>query len=172
MHPRHGGDGHGQPPSDHKRRSLRSRCPAWCDIIPIAMSRWSLAVRAVLSLCLVLNGFGSGVAAHTHPAQASDFAQATSMTGPSTASRPCHGAHARQAAERPPMPTPAATDKAERLPSCCHLASCGGSCLHHAPAAITSGSSVVVVTRPVEPAEPRALHASVELPHLTRPPIV
>jgi len=144
------------------------------------VARGSLAVRVVLSLCLVLNGLGTGGAVHARHALAAERAQAA--TSPAAAEAPgsevastgipCHGADAGHESERPRASGESAVTEPSETPyGCCGLAGCGGSCLQHPTGAITSWTSALVLARSAEAAPPRGLHASPELPHLTRPPI-
>ena len=158
----------------------RFRCvePLYNDDV---ISRGSLAVRVVLSLCLVLNGLGTGGVAHARHALAAEGIQAA--TSPAAADAPetrvassgipCHGTDARQESERPRASGKSAATEPSKTPyGCCGLAGCGGSCLQHPTGAITSWTSALVLARSAEAAPPRVLHASTELPHLTRPPIL
>jgi len=144
------------------------------------IARGSLAIRVVLSLCLVLNGLGTGGVVHARHALAAERAQtATSPTaaaapGTEVASTgaPCHGTDARQESDRPRKSGESATTGPSETPyGCCGLAGCGGTCLQHPTGAITSCTSALVLARSAEAAPARGLHASPELPHLTRPPI-
>jgi hypothetical protein len=144
------------------------------------MSRGSLTIRVVLSLCLVLNGLGNAGVVHARHvlaaerAQTATFPAAADAPGTEVASTgiPCHGADAGHEGERPrAFGESAATEPSETPHGCCGLAGCGGSCLQHPTGAITSCTSALVLARSAEAAPPRGLHASAELPHLTRPPI-
>jgi len=144
------------------------------------IARGSLAIRVVLSLCLVLNGLGTGGVAHARHALAAEGIQAA--TSPAAADAPetkvassgipCHGTDARQESERPRASGKSAATEPSKTPyGCCGLAGCGGTCLQHPTGAITSCTSALVLARSAEAAPARGLHASPELPHLTRPPI-
>ena len=145
------------------------------------VSRWLIAVRFVLSVCLVLNGLGTGGAAHAHnvlPAESRQAERAgpvgattTTEAGSSGVSeKPCHGVEAPPLADEPPS-DPVSSDAEDRLPSCCDLAGCGGACLQHPPGAISSWASTTSLPRVARAAALRSLHSAPELPHLTRPPI-
>ena len=149
------------------------------------LTRWSIAVRTLLSVCLVLNGLGAGGNAHARHSYAqeairsqaaglerSDPGTATTSETASRSPAPCHGADKAQTqAAGEPRSQPAAYDSDDSLPGCCHLAGCRGTCLQHPPGAIVSLASEALVPRVTEAAAPRTPHASPEPQRLTRPPI-
>jgi hypothetical protein len=150
------------------------------------VSGWSLVVRVMLSLCLVLNGIGAGGMAHARPAFAAEdgrskptelrrvTSSAANESAAGGAATPCHGAHVTTTSS----PSQTKSDSRshamndDSLPSCCHLAGCGGTCLQHPAGAIPCGTAAMFLVHADEAVPLRAFHAAPELPHLTRPPIV
>jgi hypothetical protein len=154
------------------------------------MSRWSILIRCVLSLSLVLNGVGTSAAAHGGLAHATptQHENATTLTA-STATEPASGASAADASAgaKPPChgggdapgtaqsqpgsdQTSASTGHGDSQPKCCHHAGCAGTCLQHSPAAAALWIPMVVVT-------PRSVSHTAGImqllpvrPPLTRPP--
>src|SRR5262245_25310747 len=133
---------------------------------------WSLAIRVVLSLCLVLNGLGTAHA-RVHPSDRSSL-HAQAQAAAAVASAPCHGTHATNVTPKPVASHPTATLEETGAPAhdCCHLAGCDGQCLHHAPAAMEFWLSTPIITRAQAGASVSYPHAPPALPPLTRPPIV
>ncbi|GAB3359079.1 CopL family metal-binding regulatory protein [Lysobacter tyrosinilyticus] len=146
------------------------------------MSIGSLLLRALLSLCLVLNGV-AGAAASVHmqlPMQAPVQMHQMHEVAPASAvasddNMPCHGHHMASTAklEVTTAPAPAPTEsKSKHTPDCCKSGTCRCACVHIAqvgvptlhlpPAALDHDRSV----------RPLALgHATPALPHPIRPPI-
>ena len=149
-----------------------------------------MVIRCVLSMSLVLNGLGTGAAAHAgalHAAAAPQHAggkhAATVTTETATGAvpadaaasteRPCHGGHAARAADdsQPAKDHGSVlTDDSDSRPECCRDAGCAGACLQHSPAATVLGIPFAVVTpASVDPAS-GVPHSLPEWPPLTRPP--
>jgi len=138
---------------------------------------WSLTVRIVLSLCLILNGFGTSHAGMPHAAGRDSLAAGQVSAAETGSSAPCHGAGAHSTNVAAPhvdvrgIPETRPVGSDNSLPDCCRHSGCRGSCLQQPPAAIASWFTSVVVTHTFEaPAVSRA-HAPPESPPLTRPPI-
>lgn len=143
------------------------------------MSLASVALRLLLSLCLVLNGLGTVMAAGHVPM----FHEAPTMKpGPTTALAgdtvaPCHGQEAAQPARAdtpsaPPGPHHGAAEPDPSVSDCCGFGTCQCACLHlaqavlplPAPAALTLVHALSLRPLPLGRAAPA-------LPHLIRPPI-
>jgi hypothetical protein len=136
------------------------------------MLRWAELIRFTLSLCLILNGAGTGVAAHAGVVHASDATDAPSALHPTHTSSdtkaPCHGTDAPQTGHENKGATSAEDGPA--LPDCCRLAGCAGACLQHSPAAAVLWLPVAVVTPTSVTAANITTHPAPQLPPLIRPP--
>jgi len=140
--------------------------------------RSSLAVRIVLSLCLVLNGFEAGSAAHAQRMSDADVTAGPAVDQPATADGPaqnaeppCHGAHVGQSTAPPAQKHDLKVSTSDLQHGCCDQAGCGGSCLHQPTGPVPFSTSVVIAAPTAAAVAPRALHIAPALPHLTRPPI-
>jgi hypothetical protein len=136
------------------------------------MSRWPALIRLTLSLCLILNGAGTGVAAHAGVVHASDSTDAPSAVHPTHTSSdtkaPCHGTDAPPTEHENEGGT--STEDGPALPDCCRLAGCTGACLQHSPAAVVLWLPVAVVTPTGVAAANKTTYPAPQLPPLIRPP--
>ncbi|WP_147652670.1 CopL family metal-binding regulatory protein [Vulcaniibacterium gelatinicum] len=141
------------------------------------MSPVSIALRLLLSLCLVLNGVGTALAG-VHVPMFHEAPEAAML--PATATRaelPCHGYQAAQAA----APSDVASIPSGRMAAepespvgddCCAPGSCQCACIHLAQAMLpppAPAATVLVPARSTRPLPPG--RAAPPLPHLIRPPI-
>lgn len=134
------------------------------------MSRWSILLRVLLSLSLVLEGGGWAMAsAQRHVPSAGMGSERASAASADDAMRACHGHHG--AAAHVALAGHAAPH-GHAAPDCCTSGDCDGACLH-AQATVAMSSLPVAVAPDAPPAVTRLVrgHASPTLPHLIRPPI-
>jgi hypothetical protein len=136
------------------------------------MLRWTILLRLLLSLAVLVNGTTAAMAfkhaghdamlATTAPVQASSTANAD----------PCHehDQAASLASEDPVAPVPA--ESGHPPLDCCQSGTCQCACMHPAPAAVPAIAFAAVSIGHARGA--RAMptsHATPALPHLIRPPI-
>ena len=135
------------------------------------MSVWSILLRVLLSIALVLNGATGAFAAtgmqmsHAVPVSSAPAAERTAVE------KPCHQATgmAESGAEAPASPS---ADPKHTGLDCCKSTSCTCMCVHgvQAPPVYASPSSAVVHHN--QSVRPLLLgHSSPVLAHPTRPPI-
>lgn len=132
----------------------------------------SKLLRVLLSIALILNGIGSGVAAtRMHANQMSDADHSSSAMATS-ATKPCHQHQGSGNGAGHPSPQSDPDPGKATVPDCCASGLCACACAHAAQVALLAPSrllpvpsgSLVVKQLPLE-------HAAPALPHLIRPPI-
>ena len=140
------------------------------------MLLWSLLLRALLCLCLVLNGMAAASAsAHLpmadHIGAASVAANPASMAATQDASCHGHGATAMADQDEATTATPEPA-KPKHSPDCCTSGICNCACVHIAQAGVPALQ--LPASSPDHARSVRALtlgHAAPALPHPIRPPI-
>jgi hypothetical protein len=136
------------------------------------MSAWSILLRVLLCLSLVLNGAGAAAGAihAATPAQSENARQGTVLASMADDGMPCHGhhgagRHGSSAGLAKHGSGPAATD-------CCKSATCHCACGQAAPVMAPMASVNFVHPRRGYDARPYASgHLTPDLQHLIRPPI-
>ncbi len=144
------------------------------------MSVWSILLRVLLAVSLILNGSGYAVAsAHM---QMDHAALASTTTQPivhpvATAEPPCAEHHQGGSMASKIPSADAATDAAsvksgDPSPDCCKTGACRGACVHSGPVAVPTMAFRPVVIEHANSVSPMISgHASPAIPHLIRPPI-
>jgi len=145
------------------------------------MSFWSILLRLLLGLSLVLNGVTSAAAAIHLPAGHADMratAMETAKVSPGVAGEmPCHPPSDGGVAV-PHQGSPAAivdvsfASSGHPVPDCCEAGTCRCACVHVAqaiPPDWNLGSPAIHHARSARPLT--LAHAAPALPHLIRPPI-
>lgn len=147
------------------------------------MTPWSVLLRVVLSVVLVLNGAGTAAASvtmmqTTMPENAAATAQGVQESSAMQAGMPCHGmAQTAVTAASPDTaaqaPDPAAHGKGKpAAPDCCKSGTCQCACMQAAHAALAAMPAFALVSPHSDVPHPMpAGHADPALPHLVRPPI-
>jgi hypothetical protein len=134
------------------------------------MSAWSIALRLMLCVLLVLNAAAPAWAgARVHAGQPAELASAAKLP-------PCHSSSAMPAADASPALEPGSqedpSDPATAASDCCNGEACGCACVHHAPAAMVALVSPGLAMRsPLRIGRAHAGHAPPPAPVLIRPPI-
>jgi hypothetical protein len=144
------------------------------------MSLWSILLRVLLSLFLILNGVATAAAA-THM-QAGDVDLQAVVAMPAKASQvvaeemPCHQHHQAQSTPAQDEPSaaiaPAPAKAKHPSPDCCKSGACSCTCMQGAQAALpglTFAAPVLDHSRCVR--RLTMAHAAPALSHLIRPPI-
>jgi hypothetical protein len=140
------------------------------------MSAWSLLLRIVLSLTLVMNG---AMAVQAMPHSPTSMSQANSTRGESAA-MPMHdygqSCHGHRMAAHPHSAThdgaPAAHGASHSGNTCCTTGTCQCACVQAAQVVHSSIALGLSIFAPqLHDAPLRLGHASPALPHLIRPPI-
>jgi hypothetical protein len=137
------------------------------------MSLWSILLRALLSLSLILNGVAAASAAthrHANPADMQSVITTPVKVSQTGEKVPCHQHQQADSAamnDQPPVPAEHASK-----PDCCKSSTCGCACMHAAQAALPGlnlAAPLLDHSRSVR--QLTLAHASPALPHLLRPPI-
>ncbi|NUS39190.1 MAG: CopL family metal-binding regulatory protein [Lysobacter sp.] len=132
------------------------------------MSAWSILLRLVLSLGLVLNGTAWAMApSHL---QSFDVAQHRGQAMQTVAGTPCHGHHAMSG--RAVADSAASADHVPTQPlPCCKSSACGCACAQAQVVVVPASLPLMPLAKEfaAHPSAPR--HAAPVLPHLIRPPI-
>jgi hypothetical protein len=132
------------------------------------MSLWSTALRAALSLGLILNGSSVALAASgTHSGMGSDSHLAFVDSPDSEMEPPCHETVSVGAVESGHGTVPVKS----ALSDCCKPGSCNCECYHAAAAIPVCPMSGVAVTRDPARPMPDSGHISPVLTEQIRPPI-
>lgn len=135
---------------------------------------WSVLLRVLLSLALILNGM-SAVSAAAHASGGHADMRMTVVAGPKVATTRSSCQHHEQAlptAESGETAFTATTHTKQATPDCCESGACRCDCVHAAqagPMPWTEGPPMFGHTRDLRP--PTLAYASPALPHLIRPPI-
>ncbi len=146
----------------------------------IVMSVWSLLLRVLLTVGLILNGSGNAVASahmqmpHMSIAGAAPLAAANPVaTAEPSCHEPGHGAVSVAETQRPDAATDAMPVTSEHpSPDCCKSEACSCACVHQAQAAVPAVALQQAVIEHVSSVRPmKSGHDSPALPHLIRPPI-
>ncbi len=143
------------------------------------MSPWSVLLRMMLIVALVLNGAGAAAASVTMlqapmPGTASHAAHAMQATSAMQDGMPCHDM--AQMTEKPVSPeiavqVPGHPGKPS-APDCCKSGTCQCACVQAAHAALPAMLAFALASPHSDVAHPMpAGHADPALPHLVRPPI-
>lgn len=146
------------------------------------MSVWSILLRVVLAVGLVLNGSGYAVAsAHMQMDQEGQANTIlTSVANPSVAAEPpCaehHSSMGSMSAKAQMGDTAADATSVESghpSPDCCESGACRCACVHQCQATIPAIAFQLAVIEKVSIVRPMTSgHESPAVPHLIRPPIV
>ncbi|HVR81202.1 MAG TPA: CopL family metal-binding regulatory protein [Luteimonas sp.] len=141
---------------------------------------FSILLRVLLIISLVLNGSGYAVAS-THMQMGhmdtAVLAPPSAAERVATAEPPCHqdqhNSASASAAQLPDTAPAAAPGKSKHpAPDCCKFGACSCACVHQAQAAVPAYSlryTVIEHAGVVRPMQPG--HVAPTLPHLIRPPI-
>ncbi len=143
------------------------------------MSPWSVLLRMMLIVALVLNGAGAAAASVTMlqasmPETASSTAHAMQATSTMQSGMPCHDmaqTMAKPASPEIAIQSPGHAGK-PAAPDCCKSGTCQCACMQAAHAALPAMLAFAVDSPHSDVAHPMpAGHADPALPHLVRPPI-
>lgn len=141
---------------------------------------FSILLRVLLIISLVLNGSGYAVASTHMQMGHMDMAVSTPQSATDrvvTAEPPCpqdqHNGASTSAAQRPDTaPNPAPGKSKHPAPDCCKFGACSCACVHQAQAAVPAYTLRYAVIEHAGGVRPMKLgHVAPTLPHLIRPPI-
>lgn len=147
------------------------------------MTPWSVLLRMVLIVVLVLNGAGTAAASVTMmrgamPEHASTAAPAAQKPSALQAALPCHDMAKMAVTAASPDTAAQAPDHAAHAkgkpaaPDCCKSGTCQCACMQAAHAALAAMPAFALVSPHSDVSHPMpAGHADPALPHLVRPPI-
>jgi hypothetical protein len=143
------------------------------------MPWFAIVLRIVLSVALILNGFGSAMAAtHMHLENASTVADARTHTPTQarddSAAAPCHDSSGiPDSGSKPQDEGETGTAKSSADLGCCASGLCSCKCVHQGQALFAPTlCSQLALEHSADVRTMTSAHASPALPHLIRPPIV
>lgn len=155
------------------------------------MSVFSILLRLLLSVALILNGsgiakahvgmtMGHATGGHAEPAAKTGHALAKNTSNAHAAMGPdCHHIQAKAAAAKvhaskahASVAVASGSDTSPGLTHCCQSGNCRNNCTQHCAAVLTTASvQDAVIPRAVPMRPVLAGHLAPALPHLIRPPI-
>src|SRR5688500_14901628 len=136
------------------------------------MLRWTILLRLLLSLAVLLNGTTAALAFKHGGHDAMPATTAPALASSTADALPCpeHDQAALMASEDPVTPVPA--ESGHPPLDCCQSGACQCACMHPAPAAAPTIAFAAVSIGHARSARPMPTgHAAPALPHLIRPPI-